>query len=319
MTVPSALITILSDTEITPAMTAIIWEMASALDQMRGLPAKLENALWLEVPAAQLRGQNARSDNVWLRECLTRITGIKFGGEFRGDPWGAVLLAQWELTQGGSMVRLLIPPAGVLALKSRDTFAKIERRAAHSLTGHGQQLYGLLADKKRLGRPFWTFTVDELRASMGVADKKSYASWGQFRKRVLDPALEQVREYGTVDVAMDLEKRGRSISGVTFRWKWKDPHEASALDAENDRHSASRRKVQQDSAAPPLIDEPQADPAVEWWGKLDDATRAAWADGVGRTFRVGGQTAPRREADIRLHAFRQFAEGLTPETAQQVE
>ena len=317
---PSSAVALRSDKPLTPAMTSVIWELASALDTSR-TPANVPNAVWLDIPSARLRGEGGRGDNVWLRECLDRLTGIKISGEWRGDPWGAVLVAQWELKEGGSMVRVLIPPAGVHALRSPQNFAKIEARAAHSLTGHGRQLYLLLADKKRLGRPSWSFTVDELRALMGVSGKKSYDRWSDFRTRVLDPAVQQVNDYGTVEVKMDLEKRGRSIHGITFRWKWKDPHDAADLDTENERHSAARRRIQQAADAPPLTgtNEPQSDPAAEWWGKLDDATRAAWADAVGRTFRVGGRTAPRREADIRLHAFRQFGEGLTPETAQQVE
>jgi hypothetical protein len=320
ITVPSSAVALRADKPLTPAMTSVVWELASALDASR-TPANVPNAVWLELPSAQLRGEGARADNVWLRECLDRLTGIKISGEWRGDPWGAVLVAQWELKEGGSMVRVLIPPAGVHALRSPQNFAKIEARAAHSLTGHGRQLYLLLADKKRLGRPSWSFTVDELRALMGVNGKGSYDRWNNFRARVLDPAVQQVNDYGTVDVKMDLEKRGRSIHGVTFRWKWKDPHDAADLDVENERHSAARRKIQQGTDAPPLTgtDAPQADPAAEWWGELDDATRAKWADGIGRTFRAGGSVMPRREADIRARAFAQFNEGLTPETAYPVE
>lgn len=82
--------------------------------------------------------------------------------------------------------------------------------------------------------PFWTFTLNERRALMGVADKKSYERWFGFRTRVLDPALEQVNDSGTVEVSMSLEKRGRSIHAVMFRWRWKDPQDASDTAREND-------------------------------------------------------------------------------------
>ncbi len=309
---PSSAVALQSDKPLTPAMTSVIWELASALDASR-TPAAVDNSVWLSIPSAQLRGEGGRSDNVWLRECLDRLTGIKISGEWRGDPWGAVLVAQWEVIQGGSAVRVLIPPAGVHALRSPQNFAKIEARAAHSLTGHGRQLYVLLADKKRLGRPFWTFTVDELRALMGVADKRAYQIWGQFRKRVLDPALQQVNDYGTVEVSMSLEKRGRSIHAVTFRWRWKDPHDATNTARENDRHSRARRQVQQDADAPPLTgpDEPQANPATEWWRGLTDAQREEWAGRVGRfmtgsdgePMNIGGRPVQKRDKDIANDAY----------------
>lgn len=293
ITVPSSAVALRSDKPLTPAMTAAIWELASALDAAR-IPAEVENSIWLELPSRLLRGENGRHDNLWLRECLDRLTGIKISGEWRGDPWGAVLLSEWKITQGGSMVRALIPPAGVHALRSPQTFAKIEASAAHRLTGHGRQLYVLLADKKRLGRPFWTFTVEELRALMGVADKPSYDRWSDFRARVLDPALAAVNDYGTVEVSMTLEKRGRTIHAVTFRWRWKDPHEATETAAQNERHSAGRRRRQEAADAPPMIEDPE-EAARNWWAELDDAARDQWVERVGRTFEAGGKTRTRPE------------------------
>ena len=314
ITVPSSAVALRSDKPLTPAMVSAIWELASALDAAR-VPAEVDNSVWLEVPSRLLRGEDGRNDNIWLRECLTRLTGVQLSGEWRGDPWGAVLLAEWKITQGGSMVRALIPPAGVHALRSPQNFAKIEARAAHSLTGHGRQLYVLLADKKRLGRPFWTFTVDELRSLMGVSDKRAYAVWGQFRKRVLDPALAAVNDYGTVEVSMSLEKQGRSVHAVTFRWRWKDPHDAAETVAENERHRNARRRQQETDDAPPLIaDEPEAEPALAWWYGLTPAEREEWADRVGRTFTAGGYTVPRRDADLARAAFSVHAEGVPEET-----
>lgn len=298
---PSSAVALRSDRPLTPAMTAAVWELASALDASR-ISASVENAVWLNIPAAQLRGEGGRTDNVWLRECLDRLTGIKISGEWRGDPWGAVLIAQWEIIQGGSMVRVLIPPAGVHALRSPQNFAKIEARAAHSLTGHGRQLYVLLADKKRLGRPYWTFTLDELRSLMGVADRKSYDRWNNFRARVLDPAIEQVNDYGTVEVGMTPEKRGRSIHAVTFRWRWKDPHDAAKTATENERHSTARRRQQNSADAPPMIED-RDEAASLWWDGLDENAREKWADQVGRTFEAGGKELPRPERILRRLAY----------------
>lgn len=313
---PSSAVALRSDKPLTPAMVSAIWELASALDAAR-VPAEVDNSVWLEVPSRLLRGEDGRNDNIWLRECLTRLTGVQLSGEWRGDPWGAVLLAEWKITQGGSMVRALIPPAGVHALRSPQNFARIEARAAHSLTGHGRQLYVLLADKKRLGRPFWTFTLNELRSLMGVADKKSYERWNNFRQWVLEPALAAVNDYGTVEVSMTPEKQGRSVHAVTFRWRWKDPHDAAETAAANERHSAARRRQQSTDDAPPLLAaEPQAEPALEWWHGLTQAERETWADRVGRTFKAGILTVPRREADLARAAFSAHGQGVLSGTSK---
>jgi hypothetical protein len=236
---------------------------------------------------------------------LERLTGVKLSGEYRGNPWGAVVLAEWHIEQGGSLARLLIPPAGVHALRSPANFTKIEAHAAHRLSGHARRLYAILADKKRLGRPSWRFTVEDLRVLMGADTQKSYERLNTFRQRVLDPAVEAINDYGTVSVKMTPEKLGRSVHAVRFDWSWKDPHAATETARENERHSGNRGKPQATNDAPPMIEDGlQAEPALTWWGKLTDAEQNNWADTVGRTFEAGGQTIPRRDADIARAAFK---------------
>lgn len=305
---PSSVVALRSDLPLAPAMVSAIWEIAAALDEQR-TPATLENALWLEVPTKRLRGEGSRADNVWLRECLRRLTKVELSGEHKGDPWGAVVLAQWHIVQGGSVARLLIPPAGVHALRSPTTFTKIEATAAHQLSGHGRRLYAILADKKRLGRPYWTFSVEELRALLGVDDKKSYSRWNNFRQWVLEPALEAINDYGTVTVKMTPEKRGRSVHAVRFDWRWKDPHDAAETAAENERHSSTRRKQQDSDDAPPMIEDPK-EAARLWWEGLTHHERQQWTDKIGREAEIGGVMRSRPERIIREMAFEESGQSL---------
>lgn len=299
---PSSAVALRADKPLTPAMVSAVWEIAAALDEQR-VAASVPNAVWLELPTSRLRGEGARADNVWLRECLERLTGVKLSGELKGDPWGAVVLAEWHIVEGGALARLLIPPAGVHALRSPANFAKIEEHAAHRLTGHGRRLYAILADKKRLGRPSWSFPVAELQALMGVEDRKSYKRFNNFRQFVLDTAVEAINDYGTVSVRMTPEKLGRSVRSVRFDWVWKDPHAAAETVAANERHQLARHRGQGAGDAPPLIAEPGAaapepvDP-LAWWQALPDAEREALAERVGRTARVGNLEYQRRERDL---------------------
>ncbi len=304
---PSSVVALRSDLPLAPAMVSTIWEIAATLDEQR-IPATLENAVWLEVSTKRLRGEGSRADNVWLRECLRRLTKVELSGEHKGDPWGAVVLAQWHIVQGGSIARLLIPPAGVHALRSPTTFTKIEATAAHQLSGHGRRLYAILADKKRLGRPYWTFSVEELRALLGVDDKKSYSRWNNFRQWVLEPALEAINDYGTVTVKMTPEKRGRSVHAVRFDWRWKDPHDAVETATENERHSSTRRKRQATNDAPPMIADSK-EAARFWWENLSEAERDTWSDQVGREAEIGGVMQPRPERIIREIAFAASGQG----------
>lgn len=295
--VSSAALSIRSDKPMLPAMVSALWEISAGLDEER-VPAAVPNSVWLTMPTARLRGPGARDDNGWLRECLKRLTGLQLGGIHNGQEWGAVIIAEWHLIEGGAKVRILVPPAGVHALRSPGNFAKIETHAAHRLSGHARRLYGLLADRKRQREPYARWGLDNLRALLGVEDKHAYDIWAQFNKRVLTPAIEAINDFGTVRIKMTPIKVGRTVTEVRFDWHWKDPQEATEIVAENERHSTARKKDQADSAAPPMIeDTPQPTDALTWWNGLTDVEREAWKDRIGRTFEVEGKTYPRKDRD----------------------
>jgi hypothetical protein len=243
-------------------MLATLWEIANALDEQR-VPAKVDSSVELTIPTQRLRSPDGRSDNVNLRQWLEKLNGLKLQGEHRGNPWGAVVVGEWHIEQGGTVARIHVMPAAVLALRSADTFAKIETAAAHQLPGHARRLYAILADKKRLGKPEWTFDVDQLRALMGVAENSGYQRWNNFRARVIAPAVEAINDYGTVTVEAVPVKRGRAVHAVRFSWKWKTLDEAQVTDEENERHSVARRKdPSANPDAPPLVDRQANDLAV---------------------------------------------------------
>ena len=296
-------------------MVACVWEIADALDELR-TPAAVPNSVWVEIPTRRLRGDAARPNNAWLRECLRRLTKVELSGEHRGNPWGAVVLAEWEITQGGTLARLLVPPSGVLALRSPATFAKIEEHAAHRLIGHARQLYALIADKRRLRRPSWEYDLGELRALLNVDDRKSYRRWDNFRARVLDPAVASINDFGTITLKMTPKKLGRAVAAVRFDWDWKDPREAARTAVENERAEVARRKEPGIPAAPPLIPEPsdlqdrERAKAESWFASLSEPEREDWRGRIGRTYSVIGPGGvelggKRPDRDTALAAYRQ--------------
>lgn len=253
LTINSKIISPVGDKPLTPAMVTALWVIGDEVDR-KGIKGTVDDAVWLEIPSTRLRGEDGRDDNVWLRECLDRLTGLKINGEWKGDPWGAVVIAEWHIVQGGALTRLLIPPAAVNALRAPETFAKIEAFAAYKLEGHARRLYALLADKKRLDRQHhWIFGVDELRGLLDVAHKPSYRRWNNFRQWVLDPAIAQINDFGTVTVRMKPEKVGRSVTAVRIEWQWKTIDEARETEEENERPDLARRQPDAPRTAPPLI------------------------------------------------------------------
>jgi len=272
ISVPSALISPRAAASLTPAMTAVLWEIAAILDERRISPTTTD-AVWLEVPARRLRGPGSQDNNRWLRICLERLTGLQIGGEYRGAPWGAVLIAEWHLERGEAGARLLITPAAVQALRAPATFARIETEAAHRLPGPAARLYAALADKKRLDRTWWRYELDELRAVLGVEDY--YSRWGNLRSRILLPALKSLNAFGTVHVTMTPEKLGRRITAVRFNWRWKSLDEARRT-AEETVKAVPYAEEPAVPTAPPLMPGTKNDRSKnirKWWNGLPSSER----------------------------------------------
>ena len=63
-----------------------------------------------------------------------------------------------------------------------------------------------------------------------------------------------------------------------------------------------------------VVDEPLQEPALAWWYGITNAARESWADRVGRTFKAGSYTMPRRDSDIAREAFSVHGGGVLNET-----
>ena len=272
ITISSAVISPRADKQLNPAMTAIIWQIAAELDR-QGVPAEVKHSVWITVPAKQLRGPGGQGNNRWLRECLERLAGVVIHGEYRGTPWASVLVAGVRMPTGAERCEMEIPTDTVRALRSPQTFAKVEVEAAYRLSGAARRLYAALADKKRMDRNWWEYDLEDLRRIMGLEGR--YSDWSNFRRRVLDPAVKGINDFGTVHVTMTLLKTGRRASGVRFAWRWKSVDEIRVTEEEGGKvyPYAESPAV---GTAPPLIPETQADRRLneeKWWNELPSVER----------------------------------------------
>ena len=111
--------------------------------------------------------------------------------------------------------------------------------------------------------------IGELRAIFDIQNQ--YERWADIRRYVLEPAIEEINDYGTVKVTMTPQKTGRSVSAVRFDWQWKSLDEARETDEENQQPKEARHMDRTQSDAPPLTDE-------ERHKQLRDERFKAWSE-----------------------------------------
>jgi hypothetical protein len=261
MLIPSA-----KSMRLKPSQVAIIWEIANAADSLRCMQRykageRFENGVWVEIPAKNLRPEDGRQDNHHTKKMLKELMGLTLEGEHKGEPWGAVLVAEYEFTQGGGLARIHVTRAGVQAICAPQTFAKIETEAKFRMKGSAKLLYAALADKKRqTKKPYAEIDLDEVRRICNVVER--YPKWADFNRYVLKPTVQEINEFGTVSLTIKPLKKVRSVVKIRFDWEWKDLRQAVETDRENQRPKAERGKVQVANDAPPLTDEAK-DKALE--------------------------------------------------------
>lgn len=79
---------------------------------------------------------------------------------------------------------------------------------------YSPRLYELLKSYQKNNRE-WFFDTDEIKR---VLDCQSYKNFNDFRKRVLDPAVEEINNFTDLNVAYDTERSGRGgkVTRVIF-------------------------------------------------------------------------------------------------------
>ena len=145
---------------------------------------------------------------------------------------------------------MLIPPAAAQALRAAETFVKIETLATYRMSAPGRRLYLALADKKHMARTWWSYSLEELRAVLGITGR--YPRWAVLRRDVLLPALTSVNQHGAAQVSMQPLKTGRKVVGVRFDWRWKTVDEAQVT-AEETAKAVPYAAQPAVPTAPPMI------------------------------------------------------------------
>jgi plasmid replication initiation protein len=61
--------------------------------------------------------------------------------------------------------------------------------------------------------------VDELREMLAIGNK--YPKWGEFRRNVIDKAVEEITQHSNLDMSYGIRKSGRKVVAVQFVFRTK--------------------------------------------------------------------------------------------------
>jgi len=99
-------------------------------------------------------------------------------------------------------------------------FTSYQIQQVTQLTGkYAIRLYELLIAWRVVGK-VPQIELSEFRAKLGVEDDE-YKAMNHFKSRVLEPSIKQLNEHTDITVSYEQHKRGRTITGFSFKFKHK--------------------------------------------------------------------------------------------------
>lgn len=106
------------------------------------------------------------------------------------------------------------------------------------------RLYEIIERRINMNAQSETFTVDELRALLGVPDDK-LTRFSDFNKYALKPAIDEINEITNYAVAVGVRKRGRAVHQLVLMWTRKHPDAVKTAAATRQRSRDGRRAGRQ--------------------------------------------------------------------------
>lgn len=120
-----------------------------------------------------------------------------------------------------AVVKLIFAPAIIpLITRLEEQFTKYDIQQVSGLSSaYAVRLYELLIAWRSTGKtPI--IEIKEFRQKLGVLDTE-YKQMNDFKKRVLEIAINQINEKTDIKVKVEQHKTGRTISGFSFKFKQK--------------------------------------------------------------------------------------------------
>lgn len=93
------------------------------------------------------------------------------------------------------------------------------KQVAHLTSKYATRLYELLIAWREVGK-VPQIEISDFRNRLGLLESE-YNAMSDFKKRVLEPSIKQINEHTDITVTYEQHKKGRVISGFSFRLKQK--------------------------------------------------------------------------------------------------
>ena len=176
---------------------------------------------------AKLFNVSADASYKALREAVNNLFNRQFSytAEYKKTGKVGIVRSRWVsrifYVDDLALLEITFAPDVVpLITRLEEHFTKYEaKQVAHLTSKYATRLYELLIAWREVGK-VPQLELSEFRNRLGVVDNE-YTAMSDFKKRVLEPSIKQINEHTDITVTYEQHKKGRVISGFSFKFKQK--------------------------------------------------------------------------------------------------
>ena len=176
---------------------------------------------------AKLFNVSADASYKALREAVNNLFNRQFSytAEYKKTGKVGIVRSRWVsrifYVDDLALLEITFAPDVVpLITRLEEHFTKYEaKQVAHLTSKYATRLYELLIAWREVGK-VPQIEIGEFRNRLGLLDDE-YTAMHNFKKRVLEPSIQQINEHTDINVTYEQHKKGRLISGFSFRLKQK--------------------------------------------------------------------------------------------------
>ena len=219
----------------------IMLAIMSARDTGQGITADSK----LEIHASDYANQfNVTNETAYevLKSAVNNLFERKFSyiAEYKKTGKTGIVRSRWVsrvfYVDTLAILEITFAPDVVpLITRLEEHFTSYQLKQVSQLTSkYAIRLYELLIAWREVGK---TPQIDlaEFRQKIGV-EAKEYERMHHFKARVLEPSIKQINEHTDITVTYEQHKKGRAISGFSFRFKQKP--QPKKLESKRDPNTA---------------------------------------------------------------------------------
>ena len=183
---------------------------------------------------AKLFNVSADASYKALREAVNNLFNRQFSytAEYKKTGKVGIVRSRWVsrifYVDDLTLLEITFAPDVVpLITRLEEHFTKYEaKQVAHLTSKYATRLYELLIAWREVGK-VPQLELSEFRNRLGLVDSE-YTAMSDFKKRVLEPSIKQINEHTDITVTYEQHKKGRIISGFSFKFKQKQQPKVEA-------------------------------------------------------------------------------------------